>query len=233
MNFSRCGATANLVSCIPLLKDIPQHEMENVAEKLEILSCDKGEIVFREGDPGEAVYFVLNGRIKLLRHTLRGRDVVVDVLGPGRVFGIMAVVSRSRYSADAQALEHAVLAKISRSDFMEMLSTYPSVAVKTSQELAERLRSANDLINTLAVDRVDRRIAYILIKLARVSRGEPEEIELPLTRQDIADMAGTTVETAIRVINRFRQAGMIETYRGRIRIVDRDALLKYTSGRKV
>jgi CRP-like cAMP-binding protein len=231
MNLSRCTATPNLVSCIPLLKDIPRQQMDDVAEKLKVLSCKKGEVIFREGDAGDAVYFVLNGRVKLQRHTLQGRDVVVDVLGPGRVFGIMAAVTKSRYSAEAQALENAVLAEVLRSDFMEILSKYPSVAVRTSQELAERLRSANELINTLAVEKVDRRIAFILIKLARVSSGTPEEIELPLTRQDIADMAGTTVETAIRVINRFKKAKMIETRRGRIRIVDRESLLKYTSGR--
>ncbi len=232
MNPSKCSASPTLVECIPLLKGIPRQRIESVARVLRVFSCKKGEIVFREGDAGEAVYFVLNGRVKLVRHTSQGRDVVVDVLGPGRVFGIMAVVSRSKYSAEAQALENTVLAKIPRVEFMEMLSKYPSVAVKTSQELAERLRSANELINTLAVEKVDRRIAFILLKLARVSRGDPEEIELPLTRQDIADMAGTTVETAIRVINRFKRARMIETYRGRIRIVDGKSLLEYTSRRR-
>ncbi len=217
----------SLVPRIPLLQGVPERDHGKVGALLRLISYDRNDVVFLEGDTGNRVYFVTSGRVKLVHHTDEGRDVVLDVLGPKRVFGIMAVVEHMPYSSSALALEPTVVAYVRRGDFLHLLETYPSVAMRTIRELCLRVKAANDMVRVLATERVSKRIAHILIRLGRITGDDPGTIDLPLTRQDVADMAGTTVETAIRTLSRFRREGYLETYRGRIRILDPEGLLRF------
>jgi CRP/FNR family transcriptional regulator len=143
------------------------------------------------------------------------------------MFGEMAVFDGVPYSASAQAMEDVAVVSISRPDFFRLLERYPGVSLALISELSRRLRSASDLVHSLAVERVERRIARMLLKLAASTAQRNTNglvIDLPLTRQDIADMTGTTVETAIRVMSRFRKEGLITTVRGRVTILDPEGL---------
>jgi len=173
---------------------------------------------------GEALYIVWSGRVKLLRHSREGRDVVLDVIGASRMLGEMAVFEGAPYDFTAQAMEPTGLMSIARYDFLSLLRRFPPLSLAVIAELGRRLRSASDLVHSLAVERVARRIARTLLKMADAA-GVPAEgggtlIDVTLTRQDVADMAGTTVETAIRTMSRLRQQGVIATKRGRVVVLD-------------
>jgi len=212
----------------PLFSALPERDWAAVAELLGDRSYSKDEYVFFEGDPPEALFVVRSGRVKLLRHSREGRDVVLDVIGPSRMLGEMAVFEGAPYDFTAQAMEPTDLISIARYDFLSLLRRFPRLSLAVISELGRRLRSASDLVHSLAVERVARRIARVLLKMADAA-GRPAEgggtlIDVTLTRQDVADMAGTTVETAIRTMSRLRQQGIIATKRGRVVVLDRAQL---------
>ena len=216
-----------IVKSVPLFLSLTERDWEDVAHMLVGRCYPKDAYIIHAGDPPEALYIVWIGQVKLIRHSEEGRDVVLDVIGPGHMFGEMAVFDGMPYSASAQAMEDVAVVSISRPNFFRLLERYPSVAFAVISELSRRLRNASDLVHSLAVERVERRIARMLLKLAASTAQRNADglvIDLPLTRQDIADMTGTTVETAIRVMSRFRKQGLITTEHGRIVILDSEGL---------
>jgi CRP/FNR family transcriptional regulator len=216
-----------IVKSVPLFMSLTKKDWEDVAHMLVGRCYPKDAYIFHAGDPPDALYIVWTGQVKILRHSEEGRDIVLDVIGPGHMFGEMAVFDGMPYSASAQAMEDVALVAISRPDFFRLLERYPGVSLAVISELSRRLRNASDLVHSLAVERVERRIARMLLKLAANSaryRDNGLVIDLPLTRQDIADMTGTTVETAIRVMSRFRKEGLITTERGRVVVLDPEGL---------
>lgn len=208
-----------VVRTVPLFSSLTPSDWESVAELLNGHCYPKDAYICFEGDPPEALYVVWMGQVKLLRHSEQGRDVVLDVIGPGHMFGEMAVLDGTPYDTTAQCLEDTAVVSIARRDFYDLVQRYPSLSMAVISELSRRLRSATDLVRSLAVDRVEQRIARVLLKLANATgRPTPEglTIDIPLTRQDVADMTGTTVESAIRVMSKLRRQGLITTHRGRV-----------------
>lgn len=208
-----------VVRNVPLFASLREKDWEEVASLLTGVCFPRDTYIFFEGDAPDHLFVVWMGRVKLVRHSVDGRDVVLDVMGPGRLLGELAVFEGSPYSQTAQAMEDVALISIQRKDYLHLLERYPSLALAVINELGRRLRVANDLVQSLAVDRVDRRIARALLRLALYNGVRTDEglmIQMRLTRQDLADMTGTTVETAIRVMSRFRKQGWIATQRGRV-----------------
>lgn len=208
-----------VVRTVPLFSSLTPSDWEAVAELLNGHCYPKDAYICFEGDPPEALYVVWMGQVKLLRHSEQGRDVVLDVIGPGHMFGEMACLDGTPYDTTAQCLEDTAVVSIARRDFYDLIQRYPSLSMAVISELSRRLRSATDLVRSLAVDRVEQRIARVLLKLANATgRPTPEglTIDIPLTRQDVADMTGTTVESAIRVMSKLRRQGLITTHRGRV-----------------
>jgi len=208
-----------VVRTVPLFASLHEDVWDEVAGMLNGLCYARDAYLFFEGDLPEHLYVIWMGRIKLVRHSIDGRDVVLDVLGPGRLVGEVAVFEGAPYSQTAQAMEEVAVIAIARHDYLALLQRYPTLALAVINELGRRLRVVNDLVQSLAVDRVERRIARALLRLA-LYNGTPTRdgtmIQMRLTRQDLADMTGTTVETAIRVMSRFRKYGWITTQRGRV-----------------
>ncbi len=204
---------------VPLFSSLSSFDWEAIAEMLSGHCYPKDSYVCFEGDPPDALFIVWIGQIKLLRHSEQGRDVVLDVIGPGHMFGEMAVLDGAPYDTTAQCLEDTAVVTMARRDFFELVQRHHALSMAVISELSRRLRNTTDLVRSLAVDRVEQRIARVLLKLANATgRVTPEglTIDIPLTRQDVADMTGTTVESAIRVMSNLRRQGLITTLRGRV-----------------
>ena len=225
-----------VVRTVPLFRGLTEEDWEEIAPLLRGHCYPKDSYLFFQGDPPDALFVLWIGRVKLVRHTDHGRDVVLEVLGPGQMLGEMAVLDGRPYSTTAQTLEEVAVVAIPRRDFFDMLERYPQVSMAVISELSRRLRLASELVRSLAVDRVEQRIARTLLRLSGLAGTpyEPEEgsmlIDMPLTRQDIAEMTGTTVETAIRVMSRFRKQGLVSSVRGRVVITDPEALADVAHG---
>ena len=208
---------------MPVLSSLPQSDWEKVKDLFIEKHFGKDEYIFFEGDPSAWIGVIVEGRVKMIKHSEAGKDVVLDLIAPGEMLGEVAAFNEEPYPATAQAMEPTVVASIHQDDYLRLLKQYPALALRMMEEQGRRLREAQETIKSMAVERVERRIARILLKLAATTGSSDGDgtiiIELLLSRQDIAEMAGTTVETAIRTMSKFRKAGLVQTKQGRVTIL--------------
>jgi len=184
-----------------------------------------GETIIWEGDPPNWFYIVWKGKIKVAKYASSGKELIIAIFPPGYTFGEVAVFDGIPYPASALALEDSTVLGIRRDELLNFLSENPSVALKIINLLSARLRDAHDRLRDMAGERVDQRIANILLMLsAKIGHS------IPFTRQELADMSGTTTETAIRVTTRLKDQGIISTNRGEITIIDEDKLHLFGEG---
>jgi CRP/FNR family transcriptional regulator len=185
------------------------------------------DYVFMEGDPARWFCLVKTGHVKILRHARGGRDVVLELLGPGEMFGGVAVIERRPYPASAQATEPSVIVKIPQEPIVALAEREPSIVREIALMIGRRLRGAHDSVTSLAADPVEARLAAALVRLAdREGSRSAAGIALPfpLTRQSLADMTGTTVETTIRIVSRWLKDRIVVEEGGHLVLRDIDAL---------
>lgn len=186
-------------------------------------SLARDDYVFFEGDPAEWVVLVAQGRVKMVKHSDSGRETILATFGPGQIVGEVGVLIGDTYPASAQALEPTVTLSLRRSDYAELVKTHPDLAWALIAELGRRLQRAHETIRSLAVEKVERRVARVLLHLASTAgerlAGGAVRITVPLSRQDVADMAGTVIETAIRTMSKFQKMGLIDTQEGRVTLL--------------
>lgn len=209
----------SIETAIAPLAALPSEARRALAHRLLPRDLEKDEYLFFEDDPADAVYLIGMGKIKILKHSESGKDLVLEVLSGGEMLGELGVLTSERHRVAAQAMEPTRVWGMSREEFQQVLLQYPTLAAEVARSLAKRLEDAYDMMQSLAVERVERRIARVLLKLAAATGERTSEgivIGTPLTRQDVADMTGTTVETAIRVMSRFTKKGIVRSRRGRV-----------------
>src|SRR6188474_2026679 len=182
----------------PVFAGLPAREIEELATVAVEESHRARAYIFLESDPSRWFYLVKSGHVKIVRHSKTGKDVVLELLGPGEVFGGVAVIEKRPYPAAAQATEPTVVLKIPAGPIVALSERHPSIIREMARLISRRLRTAHDSVESLAVDPVEARLAATLLRLAD-REGTPGEtgvtLPFPLTRQSLADMTGTTVET--------------------------------------
>ena len=183
------------------------------------------EFVFWEGDDSDYFYIVVEGRVKVIKHSSSGKEFIIAFFGPGEMFGEVAVFENKPYPASAQVVTDTKTLGIKKGDFLAFLSTRPQVALSIIDVLGGRLRDAQGRLKDLAGERVEQRLAQILLMLSSKLGAT-----LPFTRQEIADMAGTTTETAIRITSQLKERGIISSVRGKVTILDETKLRLLSEG---
>ncbi|MFC1994229.1 Crp/Fnr family transcriptional regulator, partial [Chloroflexota bacterium] len=181
--------------------------------------------VFWDGDDPNWFYIVADGRIKVLKYSSSGKEFIIAFFGPGDVFGEVAVFENKPYPATAQAVAETKALGINREEFLSFLATRSEVALRIINVLGARLRDAQGRLRDLAGERVEQRLSSTLIMLS-----SKLGTILPFTRQEIADMSGTTIETAIRVMSLLKDRGIISSTRGKIIILDETKLRLLSEG---
>ena len=188
-----------------------------------------GQAIYFEGDPGEHFCLVASGKVKLMRLGLAGREVLLDILQGGEYFGHLAIVNQQGYAETAIAQTDCCILQISARNFEKVLNRYPEVTMKVLQAVGQRLGESRDIIKQLSVYTVEERIAATLLRVAK-KMGEQKQtgtlIQIPFSRQDLAAMTGTTVETVSRVMSRFSAEGLIATGRKWVVLKDLEHLEK-------
>lgn len=216
-----------------MLAHVPAREVEALVAVAREDTFRAREEIFSEGEPALWLCLVRSGHVKVLRHSRAGKDVVLDLLGPGEVFGGVAVFERRPYPASAQATETTAVVRVPAEAVIALAERHPSVVREMALMMGRRLRAAHDSVTSLAVDPVEARLAAALLRLAeREGTRGPRGLALPfhLTRQSLADMTGTTVETAIRVVSRWIKDTLVEDEGGRLVLRDVEALRKRAEG---
>lgn len=203
-------------------------ELKLVSRFFETLNYKNNAHVFMEGDPSNWFYIVANGEVKILKHTLAGKDIILEIMSPGDMFGGVAVLDKKPFPATAQAMEQTTVIRISRQNLLGIMEEYPILKLETVKYFSDRLRDAHETLKNIATEKTERRIASLLLKLSKKAGGEEadyKKIGFPLTRQEISEMVGTTVETCIRIMSKFQKQGMVKSSGGKI-LIKVDSLQK-------
>ncbi len=216
-----------IIKGIPIFSSLTEKELKEIESLFNEEVVKKDEYIFWEGDPSNWLYVVSEGKVRVLKQSASGKDIILEIISSGDLFGGVAVLDKRPYPASAQAMENSKILKLSRSNILKILDSYPTVAIDTVTYMGKRLRDAHEMMRSLAAERVEKRIATILLRLAeKIGIKEPSGIRLDinLTRLDLAEMAGTTVETAIRVMSKFGKGGLVDSHAKKIVITNKEGL---------
>jgi len=220
---------SNFLRTVPLFTKLDDAELQRFAELTREKSYPKGSVILFEDDPGDSLFIVRDGRVKVVLVGEDGREVILGVLGPGEHFGELSLIDEQPRSAHVIAMEDATMLVLRREDFRARVERSPAVAWALLQGLSRRLRRADDKIGGLVLLDVPGRIARLLLDAANT--GEGDRIEKPLTHQTIAQMIGASRETVSRAMKDFQEANWISVERRQITIADRPALEQRASVR--
>lgn len=204
---------------------LSQDELAELSKLVSERNFQQSEFILWEGEPAEWFYVVAEGKVKIVKQSSNGRDFIIAFFGQGEMFGEAAVFENKPYPASAQAATNARVLAIKRDDFISFLGSQPQVAMRIIDVLGGRLRDAQSRLGDLASKRAEQRLANLLIMLSS-KLGQT----LPFTRQEIADMSGLTVETAIRIMSRLKEGSIIRSSRGKVTIIDEEKLRLLSEG---
>jgi CRP/FNR family transcriptional regulator, cyclic AMP receptor protein len=207
---------------IPLFAHLRDDELGRVATAVRERSYPKHSIILFEDDPGDALYVVVTGQVKVVLIGEDGREVILSVLGSGDFFGEMSLIDDEPRSAHVIAMEDARLLVLRREDFQRALEETPRIALGLLRALSGRLRRADDKIGALVLLDVFGRVARALLELS--AEADSGLISRRVTHNMIAQMIGSTRETVSRTMRELADRGLIEVTRKGIRIADRTAL---------
>ena len=208
----------DFLATVPLFSGLDRSELEKFAEVTREKSYPKGSVILFEDDPGDSLFVVREGRVKVVLIGEDGREVILGVLGVGEYFGELSLIDDRPRSAHVIAMEDSNLLVLRREDFRKRVESSPSVAWGLLTELSRRLRRADDKIGGLVLLDVPGRIARLLLDLAEESG--TNAIEKTLTHQTIAQMIGASRETVSRAMKDFQDAGWIAVEHRRITLTE-------------
>ena len=217
--------TIQVLKNTSVFSGLDDDQLANLASIALERSFEAEEFVFWEDGAPEWFYVIAEGRIKAIKHSTSGKDLIVAFFGPGEIFGEVAVFENKPYPASSQVVEKVHLIGFKRDDFLRFLTENPQVALKIINMLSGRLREAQGRIRDLAGERVQQRLARILLMLsAKLGK------TLPFTREEVADMAGMTTETVIRQMANLKDRDIVSSTRGEITILDEQKLKLLSEG---
>lgn len=214
--------TAEFLSTVPLLSGLGAVELGRFAEDARERSYVKGNVILFEDDPGDSLFIVREGRVKVVLIGEDGREVILGMLGVGAHFGELSLIDSRPRSAHVIAVEDSQLIVLRREDFRRRVEESPAVAWALMQELSRRLRRADEQIGSLVLLDVDGRIARLLLDAS--NEGPGAEIQRRFTHQTIAQMIGASRETVSRAMRDFQDRGLITVARRQIAIANRSGL---------
>lgn len=203
---------------IPLLAGLPESTLATLSHRLAVGHHPPDKLLIIEEDWGTTVYFILQGWVKIRTHNREGREITLNILGPGEIFGEMAALASSSRSTDVVSVTPVTLGTLSSRDFMALVQQEPVVGLHLSQLMSKRLRQLNRRLRVRESDSVAR-VADVLLFLAE-GQGRPstQGVEIPnLPHRELGSLSGLTRETVTRVLRRLEQEGVIERVQGRTR----------------
>ena len=216
---------AELLIKIPIFAALEANELKEIVSLSHEKKFAANENIFWESDAADWFYIVIEGKVKISKLTSNAREIVLSFFGRGEIFGEVAVLENGPYPASAQAMDASRLIGIRRSDFWNFLLKHPAIALKIISLLSGRLREAQNRLRDLAGERVEQRLARLLLRLF-----DKLGTVLPFTRQELSDMSGTTTETTIRTLSQWKDQGIISSVRGKTTIIDEKKLRKMAEG---
>ena len=216
---------------ISIFSSLDSSELTEIIEKMNHKRVNKNDVVFLEGEKAKTLYFLNVGKIKIYKYTKDGKEQILHILSEGDFFGELNLLKESQYRFNAKAMEESKICTLSKENFKEILLDKPEIAIKILEIMGERLSALENLAQNLATNDIDARIAFLLKNLSD-KYGEISNndiiINLPLTREDMANYVGVTRETISRKLKKFEEEGIIKIVgTKKIIIIDNEKLEEY------
>ncbi len=213
----------SMIRRFDLFKAMSEDELAGVVATAQKYKIPRGQPVFRQGDAARHFYFLLRGRLKVVQLTKNGEQIVVRIVHPGELFGVAKALKRTDYPGTAIAAVESVALAWSSNLWTEMTVRHPAFAMNALHMIAAHLQEMHARIRELSTENVERRVANAIVRLIAQAGRETRDgvlIDFPITRQDIAEMTGTTISTVSRMLSVWADIGLIKG--GRLRIVVRE-----------
>ena len=220
-------SAAELLRITPIFSRLSPGDRQAIAEVARVQEFARGDVIFEQESPSDAFYAIASGRVKIFKMMPNGKDVILEVFGPGDPLGAVAAYMDRPFPASASALEETVCVIIPRAAFFRLLETQPSLVRGLLLGLTTRLVELTNRLAELTGGRIEPRFARLFLKLAsemgRAERGGTY-VPLPLSRQELADLTGTTIETCIRIMSRWNKDDIVRTEKDGFIVLDRAEL---------
>ena len=206
---------------VSFFADLSEEELQALSSATKRRTFRSGEVIFHRDDPGQVLYMIKEGKVKICIISPDGQEVSLTVFGKGEVFGEFAILDGLPRSADAVALERVECYTLQRSDFQNVILKHPKIAILVLQAMSKRLRNTNNMVEDLIFLDVYGRVAKKLLELADTHGVKTEEgviIDVRLTQQELASMVGASRESVNKVLGYFTDKKFISTDKHRITI---------------
>jgi CRP/FNR family transcriptional regulator len=222
--------TVGLLRQVPLFATLLDEDLAQVVELAVPRAFRAGEVVFREGDASDTCYVIRSGHARAVREHPDGRSITLAQFGPGDIFGELAMLGGEPRSATVETIEEAGTIAILGPDMRRLLREHPDISIKLIAALGSRLREANDRLSRQSFQTVQSRVAGVLMQQVEAARGEgitDGDVLITATQTDLAQLAGSSRESASRFLAVLERAGIITQGRGRLTVHDSAALERY------
>jgi CRP/FNR family cyclic AMP-dependent transcriptional regulator len=226
----RSAEVVELLGGVPVFSTLVQSDLERIAEFAVPREFAPGEVVFREGDASDSLYVVREGRARAIRTHRDGRALTLATFGPGDIFGELALFEDERRSATVEAIEPTGVVAVLGPDMRRLMSEHAEISGRLVIALGRRLRETNERLSRQSFQTVQSRVAVVLSELVdreASEDGEQGDVLVTATQADLAQLAGSSRESASRFLAVLERAGVISQGRGRLTVHDRDALKQY------
>ncbi|HTQ67959.1 MAG TPA: Crp/Fnr family transcriptional regulator [Solirubrobacteraceae bacterium] len=226
----RADEVVELLARVPAFETLDRPDLERIAEVAVPRSFDPGQLVFREGDDSDTCYIVREGHARAIRSHGDGRTITLATFGSGDIFGELAMFEDERRSATVEAIDPTSVVGVLGGDMRRLMSEHPGIAMRMAVALAGRLRETNERLSRQSFQTVQSRVAVVLSQLVEqeIAAGRANgDVLVTATQADLAQLAGSSRESASRFLAVLERAGVISQGRGRLVVHDPQALEQY------
>ncbi|NMA82234.1 MAG: Crp/Fnr family transcriptional regulator [Epulopiscium sp.] len=216
---------------VPIFSTLSDEELIKIVEMTGNKEYEKGDLIFLEGSSLQTLYIINKGQIKLFKYTKDGKEQILHILEEGDFFGELSLFEEEKVSFNAEAMAPVKICTLQKEDLEKLLKNHPDIAIKILQVVVHRLIRVESMMQKMATNDVEARIVELILELKDkhgIVKKNYVEIQLPLTREDMANYIGVTRETISRKLSKFQQEDLIQIVGNRrIQILDEEGLRDY------
>jgi CRP/FNR family cyclic AMP-dependent transcriptional regulator len=227
----RSADVVELLARVPVFSTLEREDLERIADLAVPRAFEPGQVVFREGDASDTCYIVRSGRARAVREHSGGRTITLATFGSGDIFGELALFEDERRSATVEAIEQTSVVAVLGPDMRRLMVEHPGISARLVIALGRRLRETNERLSRQSFQTVQSRVAVVLSELVAQERAAEQsdgaDVTVTATQADLAQLAGSSRESASRFLAVLERAGVISQGRGRLVVHDPEALQQY------
>jgi len=213
----------SLVADLPLFAGFKPEEVEEILREARSARHPRNSTIFEQGQDAHSFFLLLHGHVRATKTTPTGEQILVRYIATGETFGLAMAIALTHYPATATAVDDSVALAWPTASWPRLLEKFPGLAANTLQTIGSRLQESHTRMLEMSTQQVEQRVAHALLRLAKQSGKKLRhgiEIDFPISRQDIAQMTGTTLHTVSRILSAWEQLGLVESGRQRITLLE-------------